>query len=79
MKPLKAICAASVLALSLSIPVHADDPDPGDIHDGLVNPIGSVVPPPPKPSNPVGSGSTHDDDSSIFTALDILMALASIF
>jgi len=78
MKPLKAICAASVLALSLSIPVHADDPDPGDIHDGLVNPIGSVVPP-PKPGNPVGSGSTHDDDSSIFTALDILMALASIF
>jgi len=77
MKPFKAICAASVLALSLSIPAYADDPNPGDVHDGLVNPIGGIVTP-PKPGSPIGSGSANDNDS-IFTVLDIMMALASIF
>ena len=32
MKTFKAICAATLLALSLSIPAFADDTDPGDIH-----------------------------------------------
>jgi hypothetical protein len=32
MKTFKAICAASVIALSLSIPAYAEDPAPGDVH-----------------------------------------------
>ena len=33
MKTLKVTCAATVLALFLSIPVYAGDPNPSEIHD----------------------------------------------
>jgi opacity protein-like surface antigen len=32
MKTIKSICAAAVLAISLTIPAYAEDPNPGIIH-----------------------------------------------
>ena len=83
MKTFKAICAASVIALSLSIPAYADPPPPGDIHiPGMANPVpGDPVPPTP-PSGNTGSadGATATGGDISFSALaDMLWALASIF
>jgi len=33
MKTFKVVCAATVLALFLSIPVYAEDPKPSDVHE----------------------------------------------
>ena len=75
MKTFKAICAASVIALSLSVPAYAEDPAPGDIHiPGQPCPVtGGDVTPTPSPgvSTPAGEIS--------LSALDIMWALASIF
>jgi hypothetical protein len=82
MKTFKAICAASVLALSLSIPAYADDPPPskpGDGHEsGIVNPIGGIPTPPTPPPAPGAAGGTAPV-ANTFTILDLFMALAKIF
>ena len=43
MKTLKVTCAATVLALFLSIPVYAGDPNPSEIHDpGKASCVGEI-------------------------------------
>lgn len=79
MKTFKAICAASVMALSLSVPAYAEDPIPGDIHiPGAPSPVtGGTVTPTPSPGDPASSGVATGDISSALA--DMLWALASIF
>jgi hypothetical protein len=70
MKTLKSICAAAVLALSLSIPAYADDPIPGIIHTpGMTasEPSGAAV------ASPVES------DISLSAFSEMLWALAGMF
>jgi hypothetical protein len=76
MKTFKAIGAALVLALSLSIPAYADG-DPGDVHFP-----GHSIPAPPDPTAKPGSTITAtetDDDPGFPTVADILWALASMY
>ncbi len=79
MKTLKAICAAAVIALSLSLPAYADG-DPGDIHvPGKPNPItcGPCTPTTaPGDTELVGEATAVDGDLSFS---DMLWALAWIF
>jgi hypothetical protein len=77
MKTFKAICAALVIALSLSVPAYAEDPNPGDIHiPGAPSPVtGGTETPTPSQSDPA-SGVAPANDISLS---DILWALASIF
>lgn len=81
MKKLKAISAATLLALSLSIPAFADT-TPGDAHTpGHSTPApGDLGIPTQETGNSVTSGiaSTVDGDSIVSLA-DIVWALASIF
>lgn len=75
MKTFKAICAASVIALSLSIPAYADG-DPGDIHvPGKPNPI--TCGPLTTPCSPGAGGATAVEGDLSFS--DMLWALAWIF
>lgn len=77
MKTFKAICAASVMALSLSVPAYAEDPLPGDIHiPGAPSPVtgGTET---PTPGDPASSSAATGDISSALA--DMLWALASIF
>ncbi|HEY3040947.1 MAG TPA: hypothetical protein VGJ66_19565 [Pyrinomonadaceae bacterium] len=80
MKPFKAICAATVIALSLSIPAYAEDnppPPPGDVHiPGLPSPTSGGVDDPT--TTPVDSPSV-DGDVSFSALADMLWAMASIF
>ena len=78
MKTVKAICAASVMALFLSLPAYADDPIPGDVHiPGKPCPItGCVVNP---TTSPAGETTAVDGDISFSALADILWTLASIF
>lgn len=76
MKTLKAIGAALVLALSLSIPAYADG-NPGDVHVP-----GHSITAPPDPTAKPDSKITvteMDDDSGFPTVADILWALASMY
>jgi hypothetical protein len=71
MKTLKSICAAAVLALSLSIPAYADDPIPGIIHTpGMCD-----------PSDPGTSSveSPTDSDISFSEFAEMLWALTVMF
>jgi hypothetical protein len=80
MKPFKAICAAAVIALSLSIPAYAEDnppPPPGDVHiPGLPGPISGDV---DDPTTTVVDNPSADGDVSFSALADILWAMASIF
>jgi hypothetical protein len=75
MKSLKAICAAAILALALSVPAYAGDiqtpgkasPVTGGISTPDVTPATADV-----PSNP-------DTESSMTVLADILWALASLY
>jgi hypothetical protein len=81
MKTVKAICAASVMALFLSLPAYAD-PIPGDVHiPGKPNPVtGGVVNPTTSGDTGSSGGATAVDGDISFSALaDILWTLASIF
>jgi hypothetical protein len=69
MKTFKAICAASVIALSLSVPAYAEDPAPGDIH----------IPGAPSPVVTGDPGASPASDISLSALADIMWALASIF
>ena len=79
MRTLKAMCAAAVLALSLSIPAYADT-TPGDGHGpGMPTPVGTLPPTTPVKDSSVNNASPFDDEVSWATLADILWALASIF
>ena len=75
MKTFKAICAASVIALSLSLPVYATDPPPpppGDLHipGQPITADGGSETPPPSP----GSGTaTNGGNISLTTLADMLL------
>ena len=84
MKTFKAICAASVIALFLSLPVYATDPPPpppGDLHipgTPITADGGSTTTPPPK----AGSGDQAiltSGDISLTTLADMLRVLALIY
>ena len=84
MKTFKAICAASVLAFSLSVPAYADPvppPPPGDIHiPGQPNPLpGDTVTPTTEPGDTGLAGGATAGDLSLSALTDMLWALASIF
>jgi len=77
MKTFKAICAALVIAFSLSIPAYADT-DPGDVHvPGKPTPICSDTPISPADTD-VTDQAAVEDDLSFSVLTDILWALASI-
>ncbi|MEP6819399.1 MAG: hypothetical protein ABJA18_07675 [bacterium] len=84
MKTTKAICAAALLALSLSIPAYADDPTPtpGEQHTpGCPIPAPGDTETPKAPENggfPAGSSATDGDISSLNIA-DILWALGLVY
>jgi hypothetical protein len=80
MKTFKAICAASVMALSLSVPAYAEDPLPGDIHiPGAPCPVtGGTETPTPTPSDPASSDA-GTGDISLSALADMFWALTSIF
>jgi hypothetical protein len=63
MKKLKVICAATVLALSLSIPAYADDPKPSDIHD---------------PGRATCVCETSEDGSTDLTAVDNDFSISAV-
>jgi opacity protein-like surface antigen len=76
MKTIKSICAAAVLALSLSIPAYADDPIPGIIH----TPGGATSE--PSDTGTVATGETEsslDGDISFSTFAEMLWALTAMF
>jgi len=78
MKTLKAICAATVLALSLSAATYADDTTPGDSHSpGSPRPIsGSTT----LGVTDLSDGATAVEGDISFSALaDMLWTVASIF
>ena len=79
MKTLKAICAAAVLALSLSIPAYADTA-PGDGHTpGSACPItGGIGTSDPTPGEP-SIATTDAGDISFSVLADLMWAMASIF
>jgi hypothetical protein len=78
MKTLKAICAATVLALSLSVATYADDTTPGDSHSpGSPCPISGGT---TSGDSEVTGGATSVEDNISFSALaDMLWTVASIF
>ncbi|MGH9930921.1 MAG: hypothetical protein ACREA9_17065 [Pyrinomonadaceae bacterium] len=82
MKNLKAMCAATILALSLGIPAYADTA-PGDSHTpGRTAPAaGDIGTPTSEPENTdsTGGSPTIDGDISFLNIADILWALASIY
>ncbi|MGH9871444.1 MAG: hypothetical protein ACRD9S_03130 [Pyrinomonadaceae bacterium] len=75
MKTFKVICAATVLALSLSIPVYADDTNPGDSHNpGRPSSVSEI----PNDEEKTES-TTTDSDFSLSAVVDMLWTVASIF
>lgn len=71
MKTFKVICAATVLALFLSIPAYGEDPKPGDSHEpGKANCAFEM------PCNATDDGSTEittvDSDFSLSAVVDML-------
>jgi hypothetical protein len=76
MKTLKSICAAAVLALSLSIPAYAEDPSPGIIH----SPGMTTSEPSDTGTSEIGSSvGSPDGDISISAFAEMLWALAAMF
>lgn len=78
MKTLKAMCAATILVLSLSIPTSA-----GDSHSPGKNPPApeGIALPVAAPGSPeaTGTASAVDNGRSFLTLVDIMWALASIY
>lgn len=78
MKNVKAICAATLLALSLSIPAYA-----GDSHTpGSPSPIPSGIGTPTTAPGDTGltdGAAAVDGDISVLSITDIVWALASMF
>lgn len=79
MKTPKVFCAASVLALVLSIPAYAEDAKPGDVHDpGKASCVYETSCDDPEAGS-TGSTVTVDNDFSISAVVDMLWTVASIF
>jgi hypothetical protein len=77
MKTIKAICAATVLALSLSVATYADDTTPGDSHSpGSPCPISGDT---TSGGSEITGGSTAVEDDSFSTLADMLWTVVSIF
>ena len=74
MKTLKAICAAAVLALTLTISAHADGGDGHGTGRSVSEPIVSGT-----PDGSTDSAATADLGSGFATYVDIIWALASIY
>ncbi|HKB67046.1 MAG TPA: hypothetical protein VKC61_14415 [Pyrinomonadaceae bacterium] len=79
MKTFKVICAATVLALSLSIPVYAEDPKPGDNHEPGRPACALEIPCDAKDAESTDSTTTVDSDLSLLAVVDMLWTMASIF
>jgi hypothetical protein len=76
MKTFKVICAATVLALSLSLPVYAEDPKPGDQHwPGKADCVCEIS----CDDGSTGSTTTGDSNFSLSAVVDMLWTVASIF
>lgn len=74
MKTLKVICAATILALSLSLPVHAGDvQDPGKPHCAY------EIPEDKGDTESTERTTTVDSDFSLAAVVDMLWTVASIF
>jgi hypothetical protein len=72
MKTFKVICAATVLALFLSIPAYGEDPKPGDAHEPGRP---SCVCETPAVDGPIGSTSSNttvDSEFSLSAVVDML-------
>lgn len=78
MKTFKAICAALILALSLSIPTYADDTKPGEIHTPG-SPCLITGGSDNKESSPGTCNAGDTADSSLSVLADLVWAVASIF
>jgi hypothetical protein len=78
MKTLKVICAATVLALSLSVATYADDTTPGDSHSpGSPCPISGGT---TSGDTDLSDGATGVEGDISFSALaNMLWTVASIF
>jgi hypothetical protein len=76
MKTFKAICAALILAISLSIPTYAEDTKPGEVHTPGKSSVvtGGTS---DAADEETGTEATADLGYSVLT--DIVWALASIF
>jgi hypothetical protein len=79
MKTPKVFCAATVLALFLSIPAYAEDPKPGDIHDPGKASCGYETSCDEAGAGSTGSTITVDNDFSLSAVVDMLWTVASIF
>jgi len=79
MKTLKVTCAATVLALFLSIPVLAEDPKPVDIHEPGRAYCVCEIPEVDGQTGSTCSTKTVDSDFSLSAVVDMLWTVASIF
>lgn len=82
MKTFKAICAATIIAISLSVTAYADPPPPGDIHiPGAPVPVdgGITTPTATEDTGLAGGSMTVDGDVGFSALADMLWTLASIF
>jgi len=84
MKRLKALCAALIFPLSLSIPAYPEDPPPGDVHvPRSSNPVtaGGAETAITTSDNPglAGGATVVDGDVSLSGLTDVLWAVGSIF
>ena len=76
MKPFKAICSATVLALALSVPTYAGD---------ILTPGFTSPPPPPPNASALGEISTYGVESTSLGVaetpglIDLLWTIVSIF
>ena len=77
MKKFKVICAATVLALFLSIPASAEDPNPGDVHDPGKPAAACACEIPIDESTELKT--TVDSEFSLSAVVDMLWTVASIF
>ena len=78
MKTLKAICAATVLALSLSVATYADETAPGDSHSpGSPCPISGGTT--SGDSEVTGEATAVEGNISFSALADMLWTVASIF
>jgi hypothetical protein len=76
MKTFKAISAATVLALFLSIPAFAEDPKPGEVHDpGKASCVCETC----DPADATSLTTTVDSDFSLSAVVDMLWTVASVF
>jgi len=75
MKTFKVVCAATVLALFLSIPAHAEDPKPSDVHEpGRASCVCDA-----SDCESAELTATDDNDFSLSAVVDMLWTVASIF